>query len=219
MDNYPASLDITTNHPGRLAGGLLVLSLAVAILAAVILFASGAGSAFASGLQGNLVQQAPYNDVFRLTNGLYAAAWMILLLGFCLLGTLLLQVGSKQLPVIAIVLLGIAAILGVLDGTFHMSVTTWAAGETAVTGMVPAAYVALRSWSSMLKLFYMALAHLSLIVFGWAILRTELLPAGIGRAAVAWGAFWFLALVVLRIGFPALVFLMPPIIGFALLRR
>lgn len=206
----------TAGHPGRLAGGLLVLSFLIGLGAAFILFASGAGSAFASGLRGGLAQQAPYAGVFRLTNGLYAVMWIILLAGFSLLAGLLLRAGSDQLPILGLTLLGVAAVLGVLEGTFHMGVTTWAAGETAAAGSTPAIYPVLRGWVSSFKLICEGLAQLSLLIFGLAILRSDLLPAGTGWLAAGWGGFWFLALVVSHFGFPALAFIVPPVIGVAL---
>ena len=122
--------------PGRAAGVLLVASLIILVAALVIMAASGALPAFSASLQGSLEQMAPYGVTFRRVNLLYAVGWIFEILGFGLLTHLLLRASDgrlaiEQVAVLALIAMLAAAILGILEASFHMSVTTWAAQEEA----------------------------------------------------------------------------------------
>ena len=49
-----------------------------------------------------------------------------------------------------------------------------------------------------------------------ALVKTRLVPAWVGKTALGWGLTWLLLLIV-GIGAPAVVFIVPPVIGAALL--
>ena len=121
----------------RAAGSMLVASLLIGLLAVVILIAGDALPAFSASLRGSLVEIAPYANTFRLLTLLWAVAWIVQLLGLGLLTHLLLRAGDEYLAVPAFLAVLVAAILGILHGTFHMSVETWAAQEVAQTGSIP----------------------------------------------------------------------------------
>ena len=208
--------------PGRVAGALLVASLLILVIALVIMAASGALPAFSASLQGSLEQMAPYAVTFRRVNLLYAVGWIVELLGFGLLAHLLLRASDgrlaiEQVAVLALIAMLAAAILGILEASFHMSVTTWAAQEEADTTSLPDVYPALRQWVGYMQLIYVILGLLSLAGYGWALLGTGLLPPWVGVASLAWGGSWLLVFLVMGATIPGVLFIMPAVIGIALL--
>lgn len=210
------TLSRNIQHPNRVAGILLVGSLIILLLALVILIASGAFPAFSAGLQGSLAEKAPYAATFRLLNLFWTVGWIVQLLGIGLLTRLLLRAGDESLAIPAFIAILVAAIIGVLHGTFHMSVETWAAQESAQTGSVPEIYSSLDAWiGASFRVAYVT--HLTATaVFGWAILRSRLLLSGAGRIVIAWSLIWLVSYFV-GAGAPGILFIMPAVIGVALL--
>lgn len=200
----------------RSAGLLLAGSLLILLLAALILVASGAFSAFTNLLQGSLDQMAPYADTFRRLDLLWTVGWIVQLLGFALLALQLVGAGEEQLAVLAFTAVLVSSIQGVLHGTFHMSVEIWAAREAALTGSIPQVYEPLESWiSSFFRIGY--IVHLLAEAgFGWGILRGRLLAPWAGWAAITWSVLWILGSLV-GVGAPGVLFIMPAVIGVALL--
>jgi hypothetical protein len=211
-------ISLTVQNPYRIAGILLIGSFLILLLALFIMIASGAFPAFSAGLQDSLEEQASFSATFRWINLLYAAGWIVQLLGFALLTSLLVQAGEIHFSMVGLVALSVAAIFGVLEGTFHANVTTWAAQEAASPAGIPEIYLPLRGWISTGKMLYTALSLFSLICFGWAIMKTKLAPAWLGKVAVGWGLVWLLAWIT-RSTFPAILFVIPPLIGIVLLQK
>lgn len=208
----------TILNPGRLAGALLAASLSILIAALIILVASGALPAFSSGLQGSLSEKAPHAATFRRLNLLWTVGWMAQLLGFAVLTYLLLRAGEDTLAILPFITVLVAAILGILHGSFHMSVETWAAVEAARTGNTPAVYEPLRAWIG--AAFRVAhVVHLAGTAgFGLGILHARLLPPWLGWATFGWSILWLVSYLV-GAGAPGVLFIMPAIIGIGLLRR
>ena len=202
----------------KAAGSLLAGSLIILLFALIVLITRGAIPAFSAGLQDQLAEMAPHTDTFRQLNLLWTIAWIVQLMGFGLLGWLLLRAGDGSLAIPAFLAAFVAAVLGVLHGTFHMSVDTWAAEEAARAGSVPLAFAPLDIWvSAFFRLAY-AVQLAATAGFGWSILRTGLLPPWVGWASLGWGVLWLLASLA-GAGIPGLLFIMPAVIGSALLRQ
>jgi hypothetical protein len=204
-------------NPNRIAGILLVGSFFVLVIALIILVASGALSAFSNLLQGSLEQMAPYAPTFRMLNLLWVVGWLVQLLGLGLFARSLIDAGDEYLALIAFIAVFVATILGVLHGTFHMSVETWAAEEAARTGSVPDLYQPLEAWiGSAFRVAYFT--HLlATAAFGWSILRAGLLAPWVGQMVIGWSILWLVGGLI-GVGAPGLLFIMPAAIGFALLR-
>jgi hypothetical protein len=202
----------------KAAGLLLVASLLIGLMAVPIMVVSGALPGFAAALQRALTDLAPHAGTFRLLNLLYTLAGIVQLLGFALLARRLAHAGAEAPATLAFTLIAVASILGVLHGTFNMSVMTWAAEVAARTGSAPEGYEVLRVWvSSAFRVGYRA--HLLAAAgFGWAIVRTRLLPPPLGWAAIGWSLLWALGSLA-GVGAPGLLFIMPAVIGTALLLR
>lgn len=200
----------------RTAGSLLVTSLLVLVLALIIMIASGAARGFSTMVAGSLAEKAPYAAAFRPQILLFAVGWVVQLLGLALLTRLLARRGEEQLAVLAFTLIIFAAVIGFLYSTFRMSVELWAAQEAARTGGVPDFYEPLRAWiSDSFRVAYRA-HFVAMAGFGLAILRTDLLSAGVGWAAIGWSALWVVGALV-GAGAPGIPFIMPAVIGLALL--
>ncbi|HZD58094.1 MAG TPA: hypothetical protein VE136_15295 [Anaerolineales bacterium] len=202
----------------RVAGGLLVTSLLILLLALIIMIASGAIRGFPAMVQGSLAQAAPYVKTFRLLILLFLLAWIVQLLGFGLFTRLLLRAGGEQLGILAFTLILVATILVIVDSAFRMNVELWAAQEAARTGSLPAVYEPLRTWTS--SLFGVAeRAHfLAVAGIGLGIIRTGLLARWIGWLAIGWSLLWLLGGLAGDLA-DALPLVMPVIIGIVLLRR
>lgn len=133
--------------------------------------------------------------------GFVIAAALINLMGFVLLQSLLNQAGDSTLAKLALSLYLIAtAILLVAEG--H--------------------YLGDRSWVYPQIILYVVLAFLAQAAFGVALLRTGLVPAWAGWAALAWNIAWLVILPIASPGdiyFPVLHHVAPLLIGIALLIR
>ncbi|MGD2047849.1 MAG: hypothetical protein PVH03_00040 [Chloroflexota bacterium] len=207
---------LTIQRPARIAGILLISSFLILLLALIILIASGALPAFSAGLQGSIAEKAPYAATFRRLNLLWTVGWIIQLLGFGLLARLLLRSGEEQLGVLAFIAILVSTILGLLHGTFHMSVETWAAQEAARTGSIPDVYEPLEVWiGSSFRIAYV-LHLVALAGFGWGILRARLVAPRVGWVAIGWSIIWLVGYLV-GAGAPGILFIMPAVIGVALL--
>jgi hypothetical protein len=208
----------TDQNSARIAGILLVSSFLILLLALVILIASGALPGFSAALQDSLAEMAPYASTFRRLNLLWTVGWILQLLGFSLLTRLLVRAGEEQLAILSFIAIFVAALLGVLHGTFHMSVETWAAEEAARTGSIPEIYEPMEVWigGSFRIAYWLQLAGVA--GFGWGILRAGLLAPWVGWAAIGWSMLWIAGYLV-GIGAPGILFIMPAVIGAVLLLK
>lgn len=201
----------------RVAGAVLLASLLLLVLAAVIMVGSGAVEDFAPMVQGSLAQAAPYASTFQLLILLFVIGWIVQLLGLALLARLTARAGQEQLAVLAFTLVLVAVIIAVLQYTFRMSIDPRAAQDAARSVGVAAAVDWVRQWlADAFRIAYKA-HFLAMIGFGLAILRSDIAASWVGPATVGWSTLLLIASA-LGFGIPALPFIMPAIIGFALLR-
>lgn len=201
----------------RSTGALLVAGLLIGLVAAAVMIGSGAMAAFFDFLGGSPAGLEPHLEVFRFSTYLWAVAWISKLVGFVALSRLLIRSGDEQLAVVSLAVLVIATVLGILEATFTVGVTTWAVEETARTGATPEMYTVLKEGLlDKIQFVYTILGFAAQAGFGAALLKTRLLPPWIGMTAVVWGLVW-LVLDSFFLGIPALLLLMPAVIGVALL--
>ena len=205
-------------NPNLIAGLLLVSSFLILLLALIILIASGGLPGFSASLQGSLAKMAPYTSIFRRLELLWIVGWILQLMGFAMLTRLLLHTEEENLAIPAFIVGLIAAMLGVLHGTFHMSVETWAAEEAVRTGNIPDIYQPLEIWigSTFRIAYWLQLAAVA--GFGWGILLSKLLTPWVGWAAIGWSVLWLVGGMA-GVGAPGLLFIMPAVIGAALLMK
>lgn len=199
----------------RIAGSLLIAGLLIGLVAVVIMIASGAAPGFAA-VGGALELMAPYAETFRLLNEMYAAAWVALLMGMVLLARLLARAGDEQLALLAFILILITTVTGVLHGAFHVGLTTWAAEEAGRTGSIPEIYQPLRAWADGAFRLGYAGSFVAMVLIGWGSLRTGLLASGLCWVVIGWSVLWLAAFLLRLGGAPAIPFIMPAVIGLAL---
>lgn len=198
---------------GRLTGGLLTMATGLVLAGGITLGASGALPAFSDFLGGSPGAMAQYLSPLTAGTYLYAAAWTVLLLGSVSLTRLVLRAGDDLIAPMALAATTVATVLGILEATFTIGVTTWAVREAAGGGL-PAIYVVLESWTGQMQDVYIVLGLAAQVGFSVKLVRSRLISAWIGWIAGAWALTW---LPLRGLGIPALLFFWPLVIGVALL--
>ncbi len=154
----------------------------------------------------------------RWALGFWVTGYLVMLSGFSVLNSLLLDSGGRAIPSIAFMGITIVFVFVALEATFHMSVTTWAAEKAVLDSAVPKFYEPLRLWFSVYgQCIYVVIGLLAIAIYGWAFLRTELIPDLAGWAAIGWGLLWITVLVAFQITIPGTLLIMALVIGVALL--
>jgi hypothetical protein len=200
----------------RVAGLLMLLSIVIMLGAVVLIAAQGRLGGMAAAFRGVHPGSADASGLRTIAR--FAVPFtMAQLAGFALFTLVLLQAGDRGLAVVALVFLMFWSVLGAVEGSFHASVTTWAAEEAARTGSSPSFYEPLRRWlNSELQLVNMSFALTAMLLFSWSALRTGLLPEWIGWAALAWSLLSFF-LYYLVLGAPLIIIVAPLLFGIGLL--
>lgn len=201
----------------RVAGLLMLLSIVIILGAVGLIAMQGRLGGMAAAFRGVGPDSGDVSGLRTIAR--FAVPYtMALLAGFTLF-TLQLQAGDRRPAVVALVLLVIWSVLAAVEGSFHASVTTWAAEEAARTGATPPFFEPLRHWlNSELQLVNMSFALTAMLLFSWSALRTVLLPAWLGWIALAWSLVSF-PLYYLVLGAPLIVIVTPLILGLGLLVR
>jgi hypothetical protein len=202
----------------RVAGVLLLSSALIPIGGTIILVAvTGYRPAIGGSLQ-ELERIASEVTAHRWALSFWVAGYLAALSGFGVLTSLLQESSNRAISSIALIGIAIVFVFVALEATFHMTVTTWAAEKTVLDSAVPSLYEPLRLWISVYgQGIYVVLGLLAIAGYGWAFLRTDLLPDLVGWAAIGWGALWIAVLVVFRITIPGTLLIMASVIGIALL--
>ena len=85
--------------------------------------------------------------------------------------------------------------------------------SSAVSGEAP-----LREWvNGAVQLQYVTFVNASMAVYGWAFLRTKILPRWIGWTTLIWSSAWLIVAVVTQDTLPATFLVLPLLFGVALL--
>lgn len=120
---------------------------------------------------------------------------------------------------LAAVLFLMAIVLAVVFWAFHMSPTVLAAEELARTSKMPMDYEILQVSAETSLGVYQLLGLLATAGFGWALLRTGVVPSWVGWVTLGWGVLWAAVFVKTANGFPLLPMVMQVVIGVALLLK
>ena len=202
---------------GRISGTLLVLSTVLIVAEFIVVLAQGKfGGAEAAweGVEG--IGEAA--SVFRDIEPLRIPQVVLLFLGFGLLTAHLSQAGDRALSFLAFNLFIVFVILAAIENTFHSEVTAWAGEEWARTGAVPEFFEPLREWvNGPVQLRYVTFVNVSMAFYGWAFLRTRVLPQWIGWSTLIWSLGWLILALVIQLTLPATYILLPLLLGVALL--
>ena len=143
---------------------------------------------------------------------------ILLLIGFGVLASTLTEAGETSLALVSFGLWVFASAAGVIRAAADATITVWASEQWAETGTVPEIYEPLSIfagdsffWFSEIPYFVAAAG------FGWAVIRSGVLPAWVGYVAVAWSALWLLFPLIFKFDLPAVLALFPLIFGIGML--
>ncbi len=147
-----------------------------------------------------------------------AAYGILLIVGFGVLASVMAEAGERSLAFVSYGLWVFASAVGVIRTTFDGTVTVWVGERWADTGTVPEVYEPLRAFAGASFLWFSEIPYfVAAAGFGWAVIRSSVLPIWVGYLAVAWSALWLLLLLVLKSDLPAALALFPIIFGVGML--
>ncbi len=194
----------------KTAGVLLVLSV-LAPLVGILILSRGDFSGYQATMRG-IQGVGEGADILRKSLPLAPLTLVLTLAGFGLLTLVLRGANDNGIAILAFILILISHVFIMFQGTFHGSVTAWAAKELADTGSVPALFEPLWRWMySPVQQVYVYTALLSTAGFGWAIIQTKVLPAWLGWGSIGWGGVWLILFMVVGDNLP-LVLIVPPLV-------
>lgn len=211
-------MDLDQFSTARVAGLLLVLSVAVILGAAGLIASQGRLSGMAAAFQG--VGPGSQDASGLRTIGRAAVPYLMAqLAGFALLALLLHRAGDGGMAVVALIFFVFSSVLATIEGSFHASVTVWAAEEAMRTGSAPEFFDPLRRWlQSEVQGPYMSFLLVSLLLFSVSALRTGVIGVGVAWVALGWSLLSF-PLYFLLTGAPLVTLPLPLIFGIGLLLR
>ena len=202
---------------GRISGGLLMLSIAVIVAEFIAVLIQGNFEGVPAAWEG-VEEIGEATSVFRTIQLFTGPETVLLLLGFGVLTVHLSEAGDRALPFLAFNLFIIYVALSAIETTFHGEVTAWAGEEWARTGAIPQIYEPLREWvNGAVQLRYVIFVHASLALYGWAILRTNVLYRWVGWTTLIWSLVWLALTFVDQTTLPATFILIPLLLGITLL--
>ena len=201
------------------AGAFLVASTAAYLVGFAILLLRGQLAGIASTFNG--VVGVGDAAVAQKTIEPYLRVGMLfVVVGFALLSAHLVELGEPAFGIVALSLLVIGSISMVIEGSFHASVTVWAAQQWSESQRVPVLYEPLRRWlNRSLQTAGLIFVMASTGFFGWGLLSADIGPTWIAWAAVGWSGLWLGLLLVGFRSLPVIVLILPALIGGGLLTQ
>ena len=196
----------------KTTGVILTLSVLAPIVGLIIISRGDLGGLQASirGIQG--VGESA--DILRKSFPLAPLTIVLTLAGFGLLTIVLRGGDDNGISILGFILVLFSQIFIVFQGTFHSSVTVWAAKELANTGSVPELFEPLWRWMySTVQQVYVYTGLLAIAAFGWAVIQTKVLPGWLGWGAIGWGVVWLILFMVVGDNLPLVLFVPPLVIG------
>ena len=202
---------------GRISGTLLVLSSVLVAAELTVVLAQGKIEGIEAAWEGvEGIGEAA--TVFRDIEALRTPQVVLLFLGFGMLTVHLSEAGDRTLSFLAFNLFIVFLVLAAIEDTFHSEVTAWAGEEWARTGAVPEFFDPLREWvNGPVQLRYVTFVNASMAFYGWAFLRTKVLPRWIGLGTLTWSLGWLVVALVIQLTLPATYILLPLLLGVALI--
>lgn len=200
----------------RLAGILMLLSIAVMLGAVALIGTQGRLSGMSAAFRGVGPESKDASGLRTIAR--FAIPYiMAQLAGFALFMLILDEAGDRGLAFIALIFLLYWSVLAAVEGSFQASVTVWAAEEAARTGAAPDFFEPLRRWlNGEAQLANMSFALIAMMLFSWSALRTGVLPPWIGWTSLVWSLLSF-PLYYLVFGAPLIIIVTPLLFGIGLL--
>ncbi len=137
--------------------------------------------------------------------------------GFGVLTAALTEAGERALAFVSYGLWVFASATAVIRAVFDGTMTVWAGERWADSGSVPDVYEPLSSFAHNSFLYAEGAWLLAAAGFGWAVVRSGVLPPWVGYAAIGWSALWLVAPLLLRFDLPAVLVVFPILFGTGML--
>lgn len=198
-------------------GGFALLAAVVVVVAAFVLIAArgqlrGAGAGF-MGVEGIGRDAAALATMMRAL----AVFSILQLVGFGVLAAVVAREGEPTLGLISFGIWVVASAAAVIRAVSEGTLTVWAGARWSDTGSVPDIYEPLNAFAQNSFFWYAEIPWLVAAAgFGWAVIRSGVLPVWIGYAAVGWSAIWLIFPLVFKSDLPAVLILYPLIFGFGM---
>lgn len=200
----------------RMAGILMLLSIAIMLGAVALIGAQGKLAGMSAAFRG--VGPGSEDASGLRTIARFAVPYiMAQLAGFALFALVLHETGDRGLAFVALIFLVYWSVLAAVEGSFHASVTVWAAEEAPRTGAAPDFFEPLRRWvNGEVQLANMSFALMAMLLFSLSALRMGVLPPGIGWTVLVWSLLSF-PLYYFVFGAPLIIILTPLLFAIGLL--
>lgn len=201
----------------RLGGLALLLSVGVVLAAFVVIAVRGQIRGAGAGFMG---VEGVGRDAAALATMMKAlAAFAILqLIGFGVLASSVSRAGEQTLGLVSFALWVFASAVATTRTVSEGTITVWAGERWAETGGVPEIYEPLNAFAQNSFFWYAEIPWLAAAAgFGWAVLRSGVLPQWMGYVAIAWSVVWLVFPLLFRFDLPAVLTLYPVLFGVGML--
>ena len=143
---------------------------------------------------------------------------ILALVGFGVLASALTAAGERSLALVSFGLWVLASAAGVIRTASDATITVWAGERWAETGTVPEVYEPLSAFAANSFLWFAEVPwFLAAAGFGWAVIRSGVLPVWVGYVAVGWSVVWLIFPLVFKFDLPAVLILFPILFGVGML--
>ena len=143
---------------------------------------------------------------------------ILMLIGFGVLASGLTEAGERSLALVSFGLWVLASAAGVIRAVSDATFTVWAGERWAETGTVPDIYEPLSAFAGNSFFWFSEIPYfVAAAGFGWAVIRSGVLPIWVGYMAVGWSALWLLFPLMFKFDLPAVLALFPIIFGVGML--
>lgn len=201
----------------KLGGTALLASVAVLVIGFVVIASRGQIRGLGAGFMG---VEGIGGDAAALSTLMKALALgaILQILGFGVLASALSRSGEGTLGLVSFGLWVFASAAAVIRGVSEGTLTAWAGNHWAETGAVPEIYEPLNAFAQQSFLWFAEVPWaIAAAGFGWAVIRSGVLPAWMGYVVVGWSALWLLFPLLFRFDLPAFLLLYPIIFGFGMI--
>lgn len=200
----------------KISGIFLSGTLAVLLIAIFISLQGGSSGGFSASIKGDLEAIAINENTIYLSNLAFAVAWITQFIGLAILYQTLNSRKGSWASIVMLSLAGFMTLFGIVEATFNAVVTTSVSQIVVAGSPLPELYPVLDSWVSLIKRFYLELGLIMNIFLGLAFRENPDFPSWMSQFSIAWGGLWFISSII-GLVFPALLFIVPIVIGVAFL--
>lgn len=147
-----------------------------------------------------------------------AAFGILQLIGFGVLASVLSRAGQQSLGLVSIGLWILASAVATIRVVSEGTLTVWVGERWAETGSIPDIYEPLNAFAQQSFVWFAEIPWLVAAAgFGWAVMRSGVLPTWMGFVAIAWSAVWLVFPLVFRFDLPAVLMIYPLLFGVGML--